>query len=275
MLTNEQFDRSRRLSLRLAGIELLERHRELLSRRLHRSRNSKSLPLDALLDAVEAGDQAAIEQFVGILTTNFTGFFRNPRHFEIAASHALAAVRARGHARLWSAAAATGEEAYSLAIALIEAFRRDDPPVTILATDINAASLTFARRGEYAEPALRVLNSEQRARFFTETSVANRWQIAETVRRLVQFEALNLADLMWPFEGPFDIIFCRNVLMYLESCHRYAVLERIASRLAPNGLLILDPAEHLGKAAGLFHAGAHAVYRRRGEFRPQPAAIEN
>ena len=72
---------------------------------------------------------------------------------------------------------------------------------------------------------------------------------------------MNLAKRSWPVEGPFDVIFCRNVLMYLEACHRYAVLERMASVLAPDGILILDPTEHLGKAGHLFGPGLTAFIR--------------
>ena len=83
------------------------------------------------------------------------------------------------------------------------------------------------------------------------------------VRRLVEFRAQNLTSIEWPVEGLFDMIFCRNVLMYLEVSHRYAVLEHLASLLAPDGLLMLDPAEHLGKAGHLFTPGVDAVYSCR------------
>ena len=137
MLTIELFDRTRELALRLAGIELFERHRDVLDRRSRRLGIHDGPAFDALLQATEAGGAAATRQFVGLLTTNFSGFFRHPRHFELAAEHALWAVHRRGAARLWSAAAATGEEPCSLAMALIEVFQRNDPPVTILATDID------------------------------------------------------------------------------------------------------------------------------------------
>ena len=110
---------------------------------------------EALLHAAEDGDQRAGRQLIGLLTTNFTGFFRHPWHFDIAAEHALRAVHRRGAARLWSAAAATGEEPYSLAMALIDIFRCDNPPVTILATDVDDDALAVARRGEYDERAVR------------------------------------------------------------------------------------------------------------------------
>ena len=262
MLTSEQFDRTRKLALRLAGIELCDRHRELLASRSRRLRIPPTAGIEALLGAAEEGDPPACRQLIGLVTTNFTGFFRHPRHFEAAAEHALGAAHRRGQARLWSAAAATGEEPYSIAMALIEAFRRDDPPATILATDINQDALAAAARGEYGELALKALEPERRARFFGETVAGGRC-IRPAVRRLVEFRALNLADVMWPVEGPFDVIFCRNVMMYLEAGHRYAVVERLASLLAPDGLLILDPTEHLGKAGHLFTPGADGMYSRR------------
>jgi chemotaxis protein methyltransferase CheR len=263
MLSSQQFDRTRRLALSLAGIELVERHRELLDRRSRRLGILTSAGMDSLLSAAEEGEPSARQQLLCVLTTKFTGFFRHPRHFGLAAEHALRAARQRGGARLWSAGAATGEEPYSLAIGLIEMFGRDDPRATILATDIDEGSLAAAQRGEYREQALQMLELERRRRFFNQTGVPGRRAIAPAVRRLVEFRVLNLAEVAWPVAGPFDVILCRNVLMYLEACHRYAVLERMASLLAPEGLLMIDPTEHLGKAGHLFSPGADGVYSPR------------
>jgi chemotaxis protein methyltransferase CheR len=263
MLTNEQFGRTRRLALRLVGIELFERHREVLARRLGRLGIHDNAGFDRLLNAVDEGDTQAGQQLIGLLTTNFTGFFRHRRHFDLAAEHALWAVHRRGAARLWSAAAATGEEPYSLAMALIDVFQRPRPPVSILATDIDDGALANARRAEYAEPAVSRLESDYRRRFFNQTEDTRHWCISQAVRDLVEFRLLNLTDSDWPLEGPFDVVFCRNVLMYLEARHRCAVLERMASMLAPDGILILDPTEHLGQAAHLFADKADGVYSNR------------
>jgi chemotaxis protein methyltransferase CheR len=273
MLTQGQFERTRRLALRLAGIELLERHRPLLTRRSGRLGIDADGEFDALLNAAEEGDPTATRRLVGLITTSFTGFFRHPSHFEIAARRAVQAVERCGRARLWSAAAATGEEPYSLAMALIEAFGLDDPPVGILATDVDADALIIAEQGEYGDRALRALEPGRRTRFFTERA-AKRWGVARPVRRLVEFRILNLAEVVWPIDGPFDVIFCRNVLMYLEVGHRYAVLERMALLLAPDGLLILDPTEHLGRAESLFAAGASGVHSLRGSARTGRAGAE-
>ena len=261
MLTEAQFERARRLALGLAGIELFDRHRELLQRRSDRLIGQDSL--DALLDAAEDGDADARRRLIELLTTNFTGFFRHPWHFHLAAEHALWAVHRRGSARLWSAAAATGEEPYSLAMAVIDVFRRDDPAVTILATDIDEAALAVAREAEYADAGLAALEPAQQARFVGEPAGGGSRRLVPAARRLVEFRRMNLADLVWPLDGIFDVVFCRNVLMYLEAGHRYAVLEHIASMLEPGGLLLLDPSEHLGGAAELFVEGGNGAYTRR------------
>jgi chemotaxis protein methyltransferase CheR len=263
MLSNQQFDRTRRLALNLAGIELAERHRDLLEHRSRRLGIPDSAGLDLLLGAAEEGEPNARRRLLCLFTTKFTGFFRHPIHFKIAAEHATRAVRQRGRARLWSTAAATGEEPYSLAMTLIEVFGCEYPPASILATDIDADAMAFAQRGEFAEGALQALEPKRRERFLCRGSTTGRCAIAAAPRHLVEFRALNLTSLEWFVEGPFDVILCRNVLMYLEACHRYAVLERLASLLADDGLLMLDPAEHLGKAAHLFTPDANGAYSRR------------
>jgi chemotaxis methyl-accepting protein methylase len=148
-------------------------------------------------------------------------------------------------------------------MALIEVFGCDEPPAGILATDIDAEAMAFAQRGEYGAAALQALEPKRQERFLCQGSTTGRWRIAVATRRLVEFRVLNLTSVEWFIEAPFDVILCRNVLMYLEAYHRYAVLERLASLLAPDGLLMLDPAEHLGKAAHLFTPDADGAYSRR------------
>lgn len=263
MLTRVQFEQARHLALRLTGIELVDRHREILYRRSVR-RGIDDNGLDALLRAAEDGDPGARQRLVGLFTTKLTGFFRNPAHFDVAAEHVLRTAQRRRQALCWSAAAATGEEPYSLAMALTDVFRLEEPRVRILATDIDVEALAVARRGEYSMRALAGLETERLERFLT-AMTAGHWGIKPAVRRLVEFDVLNLVDVAWPhIEGPFDAIFCRNVLMYLEASYRYSVVERMASLLVPDGLLILDPTEHLGKAAHFFApAEADGVYSRR------------
>ncbi len=263
IFSQQQFDRTRRLALSLAGITLLERHRDLLDRRSRRLGILDSTGLDSLLTSAENNERAAAQRLFDLLTTKFTGFFRHPQHFRIAAKHAQEVAGHRGQPRLWSAAAATGEEPYSLAMAVLERFQRDDPPISILATDIAVSALETAQQGEYGEPAVRSLDPTQRERFLGKVGIGQRWRVAPGVRGLVEFRPLNLASGTWSVEGPFDVIFCRNVLMYLERSCRDAVLERMVSLLAPDGLLVLDPTEHPGQAACWLTPTGEGVYSRR------------
>jgi chemotaxis protein methyltransferase CheR len=201
MLSNQQFDRTRRLALNLAGIELAERHRELLERRGRRLGIVDSAGLDLLLGAAEEGEPNARRRLLCLFTTKFTGFFRHPIHFKIAAEHALRAARQHGRARLWSTAAATGEEPYSLAMALIEVFGCDEPPAGILATDIDAEAMAFAQRGEYGAAALQALEPKRQERFLCQGSTTGRWRIAVATRRLVEFRVLNLTSVEWFIEA--------------------------------------------------------------------------
>jgi len=269
-LTDAEFERARGLALALCGIELLDRHRDLLGRR--RDRLGRPERFAALLDGAEAGEPGARRRFVELLTTNVTGFFRHPWHFDLAAEHALWAAHRRRTARLWSAAAATGEEPYSLAMAVIEVFRRDDPPVTIVATDVDETALAAAGDACYGDAALAAVPPDARARFFGPRGPDGRRRVVPAVRGLVELRPLNLADLAWPVDGSLDVVFCRNVLMYLEASYRYSVLERVASLLEGGGLLLLDPSEHLGGAAPLFVSRGRGVYTRRPRARARGRA---
>jgi chemotaxis protein methyltransferase CheR len=150
-----------------------------------------------------------------------------------------------------------------MAIELVGVLRRSDPPVSILATDVNAGSLEAARTGIYSEAALRDVDPEVRALYFPEPAGEARWRIDERIRRLVEFRVLNLASGDWALDPPLDVILCRNVLMYLESGCRQKVLRKMAALLAPDGLLMLDPAEHTGQAADLFAPASNGTYRLR------------
>ncbi|MCL4181257.1 MAG: chemotaxis protein CheR [Verrucomicrobia bacterium] len=263
MLSIEEFDRTRNLVLALTGIVLLDRHRELLDRRCRRLGIHAPADLLALLDAAEAGNPVAEGRLIALVTTNFTGFFRHPRHFEIAAQQLHASAGRHGRARAWCAAAATGEEAYSLAMTLIERGEGEASAVSILASDIDQEALAVAERGEYGAAALEGLDGGRRERFMVEGEEASRLRVTAGPRQLVEFRMVNLVGGCWPVDGPFEVVFCRNVLMYLEAGLREGVLEGMAGLLVPEGLLMLDPVEHVGRAGAWFAAEGQGVYRRR------------
>ena len=263
MLTGTQFDRIRSLALRLAGIEMTDRHRESLGRRRPGLGRSGGGDWDELLDAAERGDPDGRRRFIERVTTRYTRFFRNPDQLKAAAIQVENVVRRRGGARLWSAGTSTGEEAYSLAWATRDVDPAGSDGSSVLATDIDEGALAVAVAGRYSLAAVQDVEPAIRTELFEATERADVWRVASEVRRRVEFRRVNLADLVWPVSGLFDVIFCRNVLMYLDPSYRYAVLERLASHLASDALLVLDPAEHLGRAAPHFQAQGPGIWRRR------------
>ncbi len=263
MVSTQLFERAQRLALALAGIELVERHRDLLENRCRRLGILDSDGFDALLIQAETGDARAEQVLLGLMTTKFTAFFRHPQHFDLAAEHALQACQRHGRATIWSAGAATGEEPWSLAMRLLEVFQYKEPPVEILATDVDSAAIDFALRGEYTESSLKAVSPERQERFFHPMNDARRFRITDSLRQLVRFQCLNLADDGWPIEGPFDVIFCRNVLMYLNADHRRKAAERMASLMAPDGILMLDPAEYMADSNQWLHPGCDGIYTLR------------
>jgi chemotaxis protein methyltransferase CheR len=271
MLSREQFERVRRLALELAGIELVERHWDLIARRAPRLDISDSAAFEMMLREVEAGNLAAARRFVQVVTTKFTAFFRHPEQFRLAAAHCVQAARERGHARLWCAGTATGEEAYSLAISLTDAFSDKNPPVTILATDLDAEALAIAQRGEYSAAALDPVAPEIRERYFV-AGQPGRVTVERRAAQLINFRVLNLASADWSVDGSFDVVFCRNVLMYMAGDWRQRIVERIRELLAPEGLLIIDPVESLGESrTTLLQAIAPGVYADRNTNAPRMA----
>jgi chemotaxis protein methyltransferase CheR len=148
-------------------------------------------------------------------------------------------------------------------MALMVLVTQNNQAATILATDIDADALDFAQRGEYEERSLQSLDPALRNRFFVDAAGATSACIVAAIRRLVEFRELNLASSEWSVTRPFDVIFCRNILMYLESRYRESALMRMAELLSPDGLLILDPAEYPGKAEHLFGKGNKGIYTLR------------
>jgi chemotaxis protein methyltransferase CheR len=168
---------------------------------------------------------------------------------------------------VWSAAAATGEEAYSIAITLCETFETLTPPAEILATDLDTRVLAHAREGIYPIDKVTSVEAERLRRFFLKgrKSRLGYARVREEVRDLVEFRTLNLRDAEWDVEGPFDAIFCRNVLIYFDKPTQRLVLERLHARLASGGMYFAGHSESLLQASDLFMPAGRTSYRAIGK----------
>jgi chemotaxis protein methyltransferase CheR len=256
-----------------AGIYLAETKSALVYSRL--VKRLRKLNLGSFRDycslvASPAGAEERLEM-LSALTTNVTRFFREPHHFEHLRTRVLPplleAARRGGRARIWSAACSSGQEPYSIALAILSL----DPgaaalDVKILATDIDPRIVAEARRGVYADAALADVPPPLRKRYFAAAPGGDRqqWEVADELRRLVSFRTLNLnAD--WPMQGKFDAIFCRNVVIYFDEATQQAVWSRFAAKLGPNGWLYIGHSERVtGPATSRFVSDGVTAYRLTG-----------
>jgi chemotaxis protein methyltransferase CheR len=192
-----------------------------------------------------------LEQLIDEVTVNETFFFRQRRELDALDWHRLlAGAHARGAdgVRVWVAACSTGEEAYTLAMLASDAFAPARPPVSILATDISVAVLDKASRARYGRRALRVLDRATRERYFV--PAGDGIAVAPPVRELVEFRRHNLVSEALPDDGPaFDLIACRNVLIYFDGATVEHVIGLLERALAPGGTLLLGAADRLCGAA--------------------------
>jgi chemotaxis protein methyltransferase CheR len=263
--TTGDFERVRRLIHGRAGIALTACKRDLVYSRLSRRlRVTGHACFGDYLDALEHGaDTDEWQAFVNALTTNLTSFFREPHHFE--RLRELLTQQPRGsRILLWSSAASTGEEPYSMAIAAAEAFGTLSPPVSILATDIDTNVLATAERGVYSLERVSGVNKTQLQRYFRRGVGANEGQcrVVDELRRLISFRPLNLLESKWPLRGPFTAIFCRNVMIYFDKPTQRRLLERFVPLLDDGGVLFLGHSESLWEASQMLVSEGRTAYRR-------------
>ena len=246
-----------------AGIALAEGKMDMVySRLVRRLRATGQDSFGEYLSQLELEPSSAEwEQFTNALTTNLTAFFREPHHFDILRDY-LAGHRAR-RLRIWCAAASTGEEPYSIAMTIAEHFDKLQLPVEILASDIDTQVLATAQRGVYPLERVEKLSAARLRQFFQKGSGAQEGycRVRSELRERIQFLPLNLLDSRWPLEGPFDVIFCRNVMIYFDKPTQYRVLQKFAALLQPDGLLMAGHSESFFHAADLVKPCGRTVYK--------------
>jgi len=258
------------LAYEYTGIALSESKENLIYGRL--SRRLRVLRLQSFREycAYLADTPTEVENFINSISTNHTRFFREAHHFEHFRDHvvvpfAQTAVRKSGaRLRIWSAGCSTGEEPYTIAVVL----RREisdlgSSDVRILATDIDTDVLAKAAQGEFAPGATDEVPRQYQA-FFQRSAdgrAGGKITIDEDARSLITFRRLNLME-PWPFQGLFDAIFCRNVMIYFDAATKADLVDRFRRQLKPGGWLYIGHSESLiGSHPGLELIG-RTTYRR-------------
>ncbi|XGA80181.1 chemotaxis protein CheR [Halomonas sp. CH40] len=261
MLTDADFKRIRELIYQRAGIVLAEHKREMVYSRLAKRLRHHGLTRfsDYLQRLERQPDAREWEAFTNALTTNLTAFFREAHHFPLLAEH----IRHKtGPVSVWCAAASTGEEPYSLAMTLLETLGPKASQSRIVATDIDTEALQKARSGVYPLEQVRKIDEVRVKRFFHK-GTGKRIGLARIrpeVSELVDFSALNLLAPQWPIKGPFDAIFCRNIMIYFDKETQAKILKRFAPLLKPDGLLFAGHSESFSYISNEFKLRGQTVY---------------
>ena len=268
-LTDAEFNRIRELVREHTGISLSEAKRQLVYGRLvRRLRTLKLESFGEYIVLLERGAPAELEEFTNAITTNLTSFFRESHHFDHLAAEVLPAIVANDSGarrlRLWCCAASTGEEPYSISMVLREAQQLlSGFDVKLLATDLDSAVLATGTAGIYGADRLQSMSAARIGRFFEKGSGANtgKFRVTDELRKVITFKQLNLMH-EWPVRGPFDVIFCRNVIIYFDKETQRALFERMAVLQRPGDMLFLGHSESLYRVSDKYDLVGRTIYRR-------------
>jgi chemotaxis protein methyltransferase CheR len=268
-IRDEEFRAIRQFLYDETGISLGDSKRDMVCSRLaKRLRHFGLRSFGEYLHRVKENDPTGAErqEFINCLTTNKTDFFREPHHFEFLRDTIIPRLRAQKRVRIWSAGCSTGEEPYTLAMTLREHCPASEGwDVRILASDIDTTVLATAQRGVYAADRVGDVPTELLRKYFRRGTGANGGKVAAKpeLKELITFRQVNLMEEPWPFRTRFDVIFCRNVVIYFDRETQRRLLTRFASHLDPQGYLILGHSENLHWMADTFASLGATVYRPR------------
>ncbi|WP_205880332.1 CheR family methyltransferase [Lichenicoccus roseus] len=268
LIGREDFDAIRALMHRIAGIKLSDSKRDLVSGRLRRRLGVLGLENFSqyrLLVDSPAGDDERL-QMINALTTNLTSFFREAHHFVALAEllDRMLATAEQRRLRIWSAACSSGEEPYSIAMVVHGALQKAGAmkrgwDARILATDIDSNMVDLAAAGSYqAERADAIPPQFER---LVRRRLDGLVEMKQALRDLIAFKRLNLQD-KWPMQGRFDVIFCRNVVIYFDKPTQRQLFDRLADLLQPDGWLFIGHSESLLGVSDRFESQGRTIYRK-------------
>lgn len=264
-MTNTDYRKICDQSYHLTGIKLSEHKKNMVYGRL--ARRLRELDLDsfsAYCNEISHPDSPEIPKFINAITTNLTAFFREFHHFEYLKSTVIPSLLKKNSAtkriRVWSAGCSTGEESYSIAMVLRQCAALSQWDVKVLATDLDSNVVERARSGIYtAERAQNI--PDDYSRYFKINKAGDQVKIREDLAELITFKQLNLLH-EWPMKGPFDVIFCRNVVIYFDMPTQKVLFDRYANLMASDGHLFIGHSENLHNISTRFDSKGRTIYQR-------------
>ncbi len=265
-LSDDEFHEIRRVVHRTTGIALADTKRHLVYGRL--ARRLRALNLGTFREYLQRIEEDAdeLEEFCNAITTNLTFFFREGHHFQYLSNTVLPMLQKRNAAtrriRIWSAGCSTGEEPYSIACCVQETLGAlRDWDIKILATDLDSKVLAHGQAGVYAADRLDKVDRARRDRWFISQNGGAQWSAREELRRMISFKRLNFME-QWPVKGPFDVIFCRNVVIYFDKPTQRLVFGRMAELQRPGDHLFIGHSESLFNVCDHYELIGQTIYRK-------------
>jgi chemotaxis protein methyltransferase CheR len=270
-LTKQEFEEIRKFIYDQAGIDLHAGKEDLVAVRLGKKLAAAGLKSYQEYFRMVKADRSGnlLTEMIDALTTNFTGFMREPVHFEFLKKTILPAVAQRQRIDIWSAACSTGEEPYSIAFVALETLgARGGQQLRILASDISTKVLAFAREGLYSQERTGGIPPDWQRKYLAREAGAGdaAWRIRSEVRRMVEFQRMNLMEPLRHGRSC-PVIFLRNVMIYFDRATQEGLVKRLTEHLEPGGYLLIGHSESLtGMNLGLDYV-APATYRKPGKLR--------
>jgi len=268
-LSDQVFARFCRIVREQAGIVLDDTKRDLVYSRLSRRLRALSMTdFKEYCDLVERNTEPEFEEFLNAITTNLTSFFRERHHFDFMSETVIPELLKRHEKdrriRLWSAGCSTGNEPYSLSMTLLENLPASQAwDILVLATDLDTRVLDKARAGVYEYKDIESLKPAQRQRWFEKGGSGNEElvRVKPELGELIRFNQLNLMG-DWPMKGPFDVIFCRNVVIYFDKDTQRRLFDRYAQLMTDGGYLFVGHSESLFRVTDRFELIGQSIYRK-------------
>ncbi len=267
-LGDSEFFLLRDVIFKESGINLTERKKALMQSRL--MKRLRVLNLDNYKNYYQYlinNYEQEIINLINCITTNKTDFFREPKHFDFIREVVLPDFEQRrgDKLRIWSAGCSTGEEPYSIAITIADYYNNKHmPDIKILATDIDTEVLNKALSGIYKEETICELEPETIKRFFLKGkgSKEGLFTVKDPIKNMIYFRRLNLLAQSYPMKRRFDLIFCRNVIIYFDRKTRDELIDRFYSYLADDGYFFAGHSETLSNFSGKYYLIGNTVYRK-------------
>ncbi len=265
--TEEDFNFVANKVYQQAGIKLAEHKKDMVYSRLARRLRELQLTTFAeycnLIESPQG--ESEMGNFVNAVTTNLTSFFRESHHFDHL-KECLQNMESRSNKRLriWSSASSCGPEPYSIAMTVCEGLKNYKAwDAKILATDIDTNMLDTAKKGEYNSKMLQNIPVAYRNKYVTKNSRKdNNGVMTENLKSLLSFKHLNLMNNVWPMKGPFDFVFCRNVVIYFDKPTQVELFKKISALMQSGSILYIGHSENLFKVSDDFELIGRTIYKR-------------